>query len=110
MPKQFTVQDAYDLGLADGHEAVKLGQVLSSGMTWPLDQDFNEAYDKGVNDAQAAAVLAVYPEAYACKVYESLWRVYPQAGEESIASGNAEYEAWQNASTLPEVTKKANNL
>jgi hypothetical protein len=44
---------AFILGLCDG---CAQPDDLTSGLTWPDDQDNNEAYDHGVNVGQATAL------------------------------------------------------
>jgi hypothetical protein len=97
----FTEKDAYEMGLKDGRSAALRGEVLASGMSWLHDQDFNEAYDLGVNAAQKAFVLEHFPGAYAIKLLDSgRWQVWGCIGSRNVlplAEGDDEYEAWQEA-------------
>lgn len=97
-----TEADAYALGLKDGARAAEKGEALGSGLSWLHDQDFNEAYDKGVNAAQKAFVLARYPNAYSMLSSDTgLWQVWQDLGVwfpfPPLAEAAYEYEAWQDA-------------
>ena len=100
LAKPFTEKDAYEMGLKDGRSAAARGEVLSSGMSWLHDQDFNEAYDAGVNAAQKAFVREHYPDAYPLFLDFGSWQIWGGVGDEfpaPLAEGETEYEAWQDA-------------
>jgi hypothetical protein len=98
--KVFTADDAYAAGYIDGHEASQRGEHLSMGMTWGDNQDFNEAYDHGVNVAQKAFVLKAYPEARAFDHEvegQTFWAVDATPARRLADLMECEYEAWEQA-------------
>jgi hypothetical protein len=100
MAEDFTVKQAYELGFNEASEAAERGEPFSMGMVWD-NQNFNKAYDEGVNAAQRAYVIQRYPDAYAMHLSETdLWQVWGGSGDqflEPLGEGDVEYEAWEAA-------------
>ena len=55
MRTQQTIEQAEALGFTEASEQIKTQGCFSSGLTWDDNPELNEAYDRGVNKAEATA-------------------------------------------------------